>query len=141
MAGCTASSVRMISPWTAANSSSVSSAPWRVAMNSRRLRTGHFMPFDRSNPGACFWIATLVRCTKVLPMSSLRMLKRVLVKRANPLLRRGPGARALLVKEARTLPCQARAARAWSMHERPSGDENLKALATVGACYCARLYR
>ena len=22
----------------------------------------HFMPFDASNPGACFWIATLVRC-------------------------------------------------------------------------------
>jgi hypothetical protein len=36
--------------------------------------------------GACFWMATLVRWMKALVMSSRFMLKRQLVKRANPLL-------------------------------------------------------
>ena len=66
-------------------------SPCLPAMYSRRLRMGHFMPLARSKPGACFWMATLVRWMKVLPMSSFFMLYRALVKRAKPLLRTHPG--------------------------------------------------
>lgn len=83
-------------------------SPCRDARYSRRLCIGHFMPLARSNPGACFWMATFVRCTKVLPMSSFFMVNRALVKRAKPLLVQG-----------RRTP-QVRAAR-WRRHRGKSG--------------------
>jgi hypothetical protein len=51
--------------------------------------TRHFIPLLESKPGACFWMATLVRCMYVLVMSSFLVEYRVFVKRANPLLQAG----------------------------------------------------